>query len=696
MIAAMQYATQCKVAFGEKALATSVNKLVEELHLDPEITQIDALIVGPRDIAGKKGQELIEAIEDSHDDIKVIYTYTKDKEIHDFEREVFLYKEKRVTPDTVKEAVQETLDARGIKERNTTVISKDTMDIEELPKQSTKKSGFMGNFSSFLPKKKKKDVEEYEEYEEGEELDEEEVETHEEVEELPVELEKEEDNLLPEDDEVTPVLTVPEVVTTVAEIIQNTETMEERVRKMESIQDWDQFTQNLDRDKVVRELLRETSDFNGAVNMLDVLDKQIQSIYLDKSRTSEDKMREIRAIALQRSTYKDIENNVVTNKICTIMESMVTVAATVVDRRLDELKGNMDKIASKETYFGQRDKIQKLIEERLEVQVELHELTQGIINLYRTIDDTAIELIKNYDEGLPTGNGFLNEVMKPIKSIFTPKNSAKLANQLMADVSNHRLTLSAVETRISKIVELNFTLSNLDTEIIMQQDHLIRLLETQKVEEIVITDTLLKSSLNLYVGAPRTGLHATAITNSGILSRRRNTLVIDLTDNPKFGDYGMSSEKLEDLYNRRIEKQLLAIEGKLNDLTDVPEFVKRLTEMLDYYNTINVIITNDQVDLINELANSALTINYVMDSTKESIDSTRNLVESMKVENIARKVVMIDPTDVMWLLEQVSIDPLLTKVVNIPHMSAMRECALRRLQPFENTNIADTFETAFK
>lgn len=698
MIAGIQYNVQCKVAFGDKALAANSSKIAEELHLDPAISKLDALVLGPRDLSGINSKKLLNAVNTKHPDLNVIFIYTKDKDVVEFESDVTLIRINKVTADKIKDAVQDTLNVTGISQRDTTIISNDAQNLEEEPQKASGK-GFLGSIMGGLPRKKKVQEEDNEEAYEVE-LSDEEVRAltdKEEFEEATSKLEDEGDEDLLDEEQEGPVITAPEQTVTLEELSGTTGVpIEERTRNIESIQDWDLFKTSLERDTIVKELLKESSEFAGAIHMLDVLDKQIHAVYTDTARHSEDKMNEIRSIALQRSTYKEVSNNMVTEKICRIMETIVNVATNTVDKRLDSVRENMKKISQKQIYYGHREELQALIEERLRIQVELHEILNSIINLYRTMDTEAIEVIKDFDAQVPTGNDFINEILKPMKGIFTPKNAATLANRIMNDLSKHQVSLSSLEDQVTEVVTLLFKLSDLDTDIITKQDHFIRLLQSQRVEDVIIADTILKSSLNLYVGEPNTGLHATTLTWTGILSRRRNTLVIDLTGAAKFGNYGMGSIELNDFMENRVEKAMLNVEGTLKDLTDLDALVRKMSEMVNYYNHINIILTADQQEYIKAFVPNALSINYVVNSTRSSIDSTRKVVETIDYTNIAKKLILIDSIDSVWTMEQLSLDPLATKLINVPHMSSIRECALRNLRPFDNPEIAEVFELAFR
>ena len=84
-----------------------------------------------------------------------------------------------------------------------------------------------------------------------------------------------------------------------------------------------------------------------------------------------------------------------------------------------------------------------------------------------------------------------------------------------------------------------FKLCEEDATIIEYQQKLINLLRAQRVEDVVIVDNVIKNSLRIFVGPADTGVTATAVTWSGVVSRRQNTLLLDLTGNSKLRQYGL-------------------------------------------------------------------------------------------------------------------------------------------------------------
>lgn len=686
MIVAIQYSIPNKVAFGTKSQTLNSARVAELVNLDPTTTDVEAIILGPKDLSGLSSKKLIAALENKHPDLQVIYIYTKPKEAVDLDVDMHTFLVKKVNADEIKEAVEQVYNKVGVREDNVTDIDDDLEDYEDKPDEEVEVPDVVvpeqRTGSSDRRERRPRPVRS--QTAKLEDAVSQELETA-------VKILEETEN-----EEVK--IKMPESVITFEELQGTTAepSIEDRVQSMESIKDWDQFKNAIERDSIIKELLKESNDFSGAINMLEVLDRQIQVVFTDTAKSSGEKLQEIRHIALQRASYKDIGNNIITDKLCKIMESIVTTTQRTVDTELDKIRKNMEEVAKSEIMFGQREKLQELIKERLEIQLKLHELINAIVNVYRTVDGAGVDVIHEFDKELPSRNEFINEMLSAQRGLYTPQSAGLLANRIMADLSRHQISLSSLENQVSEVVAMVFRLCDIDAGVIAHQDKYIRLLESRRIEEIVVTDTLLKTSLNLYVGREGTGLHATALTWSGILSRRRNTLVIDLTGKSKYEVYGFGSIALSDFLNTRAEKQLLTVDGILTDKEAIAAFVLKLNEITNYYNHINVILSTEQSELINELSEHALTINYVVNSTRESIDSVASVNENNPVTNIAKKVVLIDAVDTSWTLDRLKVDPLATKVIQVPHMQAIREAALRQIRPCDSEEVAVVFERVFR
>ena len=65
-----------KKAFDKQAVQSTANKIISQLSMDPDVTNMDVVILGERDFeAPATAQKLQKAIDSKHPDISVIYLY---------------------------------------------------------------------------------------------------------------------------------------------------------------------------------------------------------------------------------------------------------------------------------------------------------------------------------------------------------------------------------------------------------------------------------------------------------------------------------------------------------------------------------------------------------------------------------------------------------------------------------------------
>ena len=457
--------------------------------------------------------------------------------------------------------------------------------------------------------------------------------------------------------------------------------------------------EHLHHDSIVKNLIAENSEYVGLINMLDVMDKRIETVWRDSALSADQKFEKIKEIGLERAVVRATTNSLNVEKVISIISTIVLSAKRTVEDKVQSLDTALYKISTDKAAITDMSYIDKAIEERTKVQLELLNISRSIIDLYKSIDKLVVDEIAELDSKLPSSNKFINEMVKPIGTqIFTPVNTAVLANKLMKSLQENSLVASQLEESINAVIENLFELCEKDEEIIRYQQNMINLLKSNHVEEVIVTDTLLKKMLRLYVAADNTGRSATAITWSGILARRHNTLLIDLTGRSKFREYGITPMSLDEFLNSRTEQPFLCVESKdILAPDDLQELVSSLKSRLNYYAYINVILAPEDVNGLQQLSSDALSVHYITDCSTSSIATMREVISRHKTQNIARKLVTIDtPVSPLMIADSLGCDPTITKVITLPNVPAIRACSLRHDRPYEYSDVVAIYEEAFR
>jgi hypothetical protein len=660
MIYAASMGPFVKKAIDNKAFQTNTNKIIETLPIDPEVSNMDAVVLGPKDMGGMLGKSLAAAIQKKHASVGVIFVYQKDKEAELIQGDVKKVKVAKVTPEIIEEAINKVIEIKN--------VNKDTREIKSGDEVN---GGLMPTNPNALVVMDKT-VEEP--TKEG----------------LPA--------LVLDQGAADSMGAALEAAATASLDPALEKSLEQRVLALGEYGDWNFFKMALEKDTVLRELAIENSQYAGVVTMLDVLDKKITNTFKDPNLGTEQRFEEIKQLGVDRAAYKGIQDNIIADKILSIMAAIVRSAESTVDSRVNNVRLALDTLTTTKMVYQDAGQLRGLIDERLKIQTTLMELTKELIEIYKVMDASVADLVKGIDEELPSKNAYINEMLKPVKHLFTPGNAAALATKLMSDLQNNRITMSALENKIQELIKLVFKLCEADNTIIDYQQRLIDLLQSQRVEDVVIIDSVIKSSLRLFVGPQEVGRTATALTWAGTLSRRQNTILIDLSGSSKFEQYGVEVMKLDDFLNDRIERQLVCVVGDVeHDLERVDEIVAELKTRLNYYPFINIILDSKQEALIEKLASSALSVHFVTNCTHRATKELKPAIAALKEPNIARKIILIDPpVEPTSILGDLNIDPLMVKLIIIPRLQSIAAASFRGISPYESREVMDVFEEAFR
>lgn len=747
MIYAASLGSPLKKAYSDKCYVTSVSTITDNMHLDSSVSGMDVCVFGPKDVVGINRNRVQSAANTKHPSVCIIYVYTKDKEAAlldvPFKKQI-----KKIDADSMRDCVDEFIDEHTVGEKKapTSRDSRVTKPIRSKPVDPALASGGIkgsllrntaGSTTKMSDKKasdelhydpalelyyyldpigqmiycdkdtrrslSRAEVQEQKEIiaqrmaEEAVVVVEETTDEDDIEDDIPVNLPPKRETAATEED---PSATVKPVLT-----IKPTEPLEERTtrsleKNLESISDfhdWDLLKEALSKDTVVRQLLEENATFQGVVQMLSVMDTEIKTIYRDAGLTSEQKFEKILEVGGKRATLMATHNDIISRKVIDIMEAVTISARRTVEELLTEHRKAIEQITVADKNIVDETELNRLIERRTNAVVELLTVTKSIVQLYQAMDLEVNAVILSLDKNLPSDNEFINSMVGSAAKVLTPTNTKSLAFTLMKALQNKREILTLLQDHVDNVIDAIHNLLQRDEDIITYQQHMIKVLKAHRVEDTVVLDTVLKNILHIYVGVAGTGRTATALTWAGCQSRRRNTLLVDLTGNNKLRDYGVEPIMLDDFMRERIDRQLCVVEGVIDDVEERVEFIHELKTRLDYYAYIDVVLDVDQVDFLNLLAEEALTINYITDCTNSSLEDIEACYAATTVSNVARKLLLIDPPiDVLKIANKVGADVTMTKCVTIPNMRKIKMCSVTSEAPYEYREVRDVFEEAFR
>lgn len=754
MIYSAKLAAPVKKAYGERCYGTNIQKICEQLSLDPEVSGMEACVLCPKDVAGIMRKKVQLAIEDKNPDVCIIYIYNNEKEA-DLVDTPFKKQVKKTTPDVVKDIVEDCM-GNYLLSAKKTVVSRDakvTKTINSKPEDvQVTAGGLKGGLFKNKATAAKKDNQEvgdelkydvaldlwykidalgnqvYINKKTGKEMTKMQVEARKtrikqgsyklpktlpegvrpdpadaENVEIPDDLvvgdiEDEEDdipvNLGEPKEPEAPVVEEP-VKPNLEERVESD--FERNLKEVSNFHDWGLFKEAMSKDAAIRQLLEENTTYQGVVQMLSVLDTEIKTTYYDKGLTSQQKFEKVLEIGNKRSILMATHNDILARKVLDVIDAVTIGARRTVNDLLDEHRKSMEQITvSKEGLFDETE-LHRLVDMRSKAMCELLALVKSTIQLYQAMDLEVSDVILDMDKRLPSDNEYINEMVGSAAEVLTPTNSMELARTMMRALQEKREAFVLMEEQVRKVIDSIRELFDRDEAIIQYQQHITQMLKAHRVEDAVIIDSVIKNILNVYIGQRGSGLTATALTWSGCLARRRNTLLIDLSNESKLGDYGEDVLDLDEFMRQRIDRPLCVVAGTVPDVEALSELITELKTKLDYYAHINVILDSTQLEYAKVLAKESLTVNYITNCTKDNMEEMGNVYASVDVNNVAQKVLMVNPTiDVLKVAEYMNIDVTSTKCVSIPDVPKIKSCGVLQDKPYEYVGVRTVFEEAFK
>lgn len=751
MIYTAKLAAPVKKAYGERCYGTNIQKICEQLSLDPEVSGMEACVLCPKDVAGIMRKKVQLAIEDKNPDVCIIYIYNNEKEA-DLVDTPFKKQVKKTTPDVVKDIVEDCM-GNYLLSAKKTVVSRDakvTKTINSKPEDvQVTAGGLKGGLFKNKAAAAKKDNQEvgdelkydvaldlwykidalgnqvYINKKTGKEMTKMQVEARktrikqgsyklpktlpEGVRPDPADAENVEipDDLVvgdieDEEDDIPVNLGEPEAPVVEEPVKPNLEErvesdFERNLKEVSNFHDWGLFKEAMSKDAAIRQLLEENTTYQGVVQMLSVLDTEIKTTYYDKGLTSQQKFEKVLEIGNKRSTLMATHNDILARKVLDVIDAVTIGARRTVNDLLDEHRKSMEQITvSKEGLFDETE-LHRLVDMRSKAMCELLALVKSTIQLYQAMDLEVSDVILDMDKRLPSDNEYINEMVGSAAEVLTPTNSMELARTMMRALQEKREAFVLMEEQVRKVIDSIRELFDRDEAIIQYQQHITQMLKAHRVEDAVIIDSVIKNILNVYIGQRGSGLTATALTWSGCLARRRNTLLIDLSNESKLGDYGEDVLDLDEFMRQRIDRPLCVVAGTVPDVEALSELITELKTRLDYYAHINVILDSTQLEYAKVLAKESLTVNYITNCTKDNMEEMGNVYASVDVNNVAQKVLMVNPTiDVLKVAEYMNIDVTSTKCVSIPDVPKIKSCGVLQDKPYEYVGVRTVFEEAFK
>lgn len=648
-----------KKALGSKCHQSSINGILDTLSIDPAVSNMDVVLLGPADLSGPAGKKIPEAVAKRHSGVCVIYLCTNDREAKLFPDAPHIKQVKRIKDTVISEAVTEFY-GEDVKANN--------------PKYSSAadKVGALGT-NPEPPRPIAPPVEEEETTAEAP---------------APVELE------------------LPEAQVEQPTVVENEppkpSPAEDVIASVKSVKDWDILKRQINRDSIIRQLILENNEFAGVANMLNVWDLRIRDVWADPHKSNEEKMRAVQEFGANRQVLQATYNSVLVDKFVSLLERVVSVCSATVEDRCNEITHAVVSVQQNKDAFLEKavsgeDSLDDTLYERM---VELQSIEGELCKMFAFLHHEGMEeIVGRLGEKLPSTNEYINNVLSVSAKLYQPGNTVNLAQAIVDSLAKGQVQLSLIEDKVKGLMSTMFQVIVAQNKVIQYQRDVISCLRANNVESLVVRDSLLKECFNVIVGSEHTGLTATSAIYAGMLSRRDNTLVVDLTGHSHYDRYGYDTVSLDEFMVERIQRPLLFVTGSVdNDPEKVFHLMEELKSRLTYFRHLIIVLDAAQLNVLDQVGREALSISYVTNCTIESLAAITAAYEAgRKIPNVCHKLICIDsPVDVGMLIATLKMDISMTKLIPIPYLREIKQAAIVRQQPHTYNDVLRVFEEAFR
>lgn len=667
MVYVASLSLMAKKALGPKCHQSSINGIIDTMSIDPAVSNMDVVLLGPSDLTGPAGKKIPEAVAKRHKGVCVIYLCTNDREAKLFQDAPHVKQVKKIKDIVIAEAVTE-------------FYGEDIKAVDPKYHSSADRVGDLGDNPE--PPKPVSLAESKP------------------AEEVPVEPPKSVEFDLPPIDGVTPTEEQPAPSSEAEQ--PKAPSAEDVIDSVKTVKDWDILKKQINRDGIIRQLILENNEFAGVANMLEVWDLRIRDIWADNHKSNEEKMKAVQEFGANRQVLQATYNSVLVDKFVSLMERVISVCSSTVEDRCNEIANavisiHQNKDAFLEKAVSGEDSLDDTLYERM---VELQSIEGELCKMFAFLHHEGMEeIVARLGEKLPSNNEYINNVLSVSSKLFQPSNTVNLAQSILDALAKGQVQLSLVEDKVKGLMGTMFQVIVEQNRVIQYQRDVISCLRANNVESLVVRDSLLKECFNVIVGSEHTGLTATSAIYAGMLSRRDNTLVVDLTGHSHYGRYGYDVVQLDEFMVERKQQPLLFVTGSVgNDPEKVFHLMEELKSRLTYFRHLIIVLDTAQLDILDQVGREALSISYVTNCTVESMANVTSAYEAgRKIPNVCHKLICIDsPVDVGMLISTLKMDISMTKLIPIPYLREIKQAAIVRQQPHTYNDVLRVFEEAFR
>lgn len=733
MIYSFELASLLRKGFGrDKVFSSQINKICEQMPLDPEVSKMDTVVLSSKDLKGLNRGKVQTALLTKNPNVTFIYIWSKKGE-EDLIDTPFKVELKKVTADSLYSAVNEIISDTLIKSGKLNADDSDSAIAIPKPLKPKFKASRFG----------KKDEEEVEEAEEvivkidpitglhyfNDDITDEMIYCDEDGRRLtPAEVQIAKDKLAMEkkeeagsnddngfedididldDDSNTSSIEEKVALYPVKEAMipeQEEEEVKEQpvtnksmelkneIESIKSFNNWEALNDALQETSIFADLIANDADYNGTLKVLESLEVQMLDIMQNPRLSADEKFDKLLDLGRDKTTTKGITNSIMVDKLVSIIHNLSAQVGSIAKGIVDKNYKAIDAAAAVDRIVLDDTANNEVIDAAVKAEVSLLNTKKEIASLYSVMNKTVQDTTKGFTAGLPSENELINQIIGMSDEYFTPKNTKDLFHKMLEALEENKSTFVQADESVNRLLDKLNDVAIKYREVIKYQSERILLLKANRVEDIVIMDTALKPTMQLFIGESGSGVTSTVLARTGVIARgAKNVVIIDLSRKAKFADYGIETETWENFSENRVNREFICVTAP--EIIDIDEILSHLKTRLDNYGSINIILSPEQISEAAMLAGDSLTLNFISDCTPRNMVVMQEAIGALSsIPNIARKVVLVNPVqDPISCCRTLGVELGNTKLITIPYLPEMKECLVNKTQPAMYPEIRGAF-----
>lgn len=737
MIYSFELASLLRKGFGrDKVFSSQINKICEQMPLDPEVSKMDTVVLSSKDLKGLNRGKVQTALLTKNPNVTFIYIWSKKGE-EDLIDTPFKVELKKVTADSLYSAVNEIISDTLIKSGKLNADDSDSAIAIPKPLKPKFKASRFG----------KKDEEEVEEAEEvivkidpitglhyfNDDITDEMIYCDENGRRLtPAEVQIAKDKLAIEkkeeaggndstgdddgfedididldDDSNTSGIEEKVALYPVKEamipeqeeeevkeqpVINKSTELKNEIESIKSFNNWEALNDALQETSIFADLIANDADYNGTLKVLESLEVQMLDIMQNPRLSADEKFDKLLDLGRDKTTTKGITNSIMVDKLISIIHNLSAQVGSIAKGIVDKNYKAIDAAAAVDRIVLDDTANNEVIDAAVKAEVSLLNTKKEIASLYSVMNKTVQDTTKGLTSGLPSENELINQIIGMSDEYFTPKNTKDLFHKMLEALEENKSTFVQADESVNRLLDKLNDVAIKYREVIKYQSERILLLKANRVEDIVIMDTALKPTMQLFIGESGSGVTSTVLARTGVIARgAKNVVIIDLSRKAKFVDYGIEAETWENFSENRVNREFICVTAP--EIIDIDEILSHLKTRLDNYGSINIILSPEQISEAAMLAGDSLTLNFISDCTPRNMVVMQEAIGALSsIPNIARKVVLVNPVqDPISCCRTLGVELGNTKLITIPYLPEMKECLVNKTQPAMYPEIRGAF-----